>query len=104
MDQEAIERIAKEIQEAQDCRDEISPLGTAGEILKILEELGYRKLPQGKLPLLSVPDHSESIWCPHCGEEFGIESNIEYAHEAQREADIKFYTKPPFSAGFVDEG
>lgn len=33
--------------------------------------------------LLKVEDHSESIWCPHCGEEFGIESNIQYAHEAQ---------------------
>jgi len=77
----------------------------AERTLKLIEELGYRKLPQAKPPLLSVPDHSESIWCPHCGEEFGIESNIEYAHEAQREADIVFYAteKPPFSAGYVDE-
>jgi len=35
-----------------------------------------------------IPSHSEGIWCPHCGEEFGIESKIEYAREAQ--AEISF--------------
>ena len=35
-----------------------------------------------------VPHHSESIWCPHCGEEFGIESQIETERETQ--ADISF--------------
>ena len=28
-----------------------------------------------------VLHHSESIWCPHCGEEFGIESKVEYERQ-----------------------
>jgi hypothetical protein len=27
--------------------------------------------------------HSESIGCPHCGEEFGIEDKVEYEREVQ---------------------
>ena len=30
--------------------------------------------------------HSEPEFCPHCGEEFGIEDRIEYEREAQAEA------------------
>ena len=46
-----------------------------------LEELGYCQIPE--LTVLEVSSHSESISCPHCGEEFGIESGIETAHENQ---------------------
>jgi len=28
-----------------------------------------------------VLHHKESIWCPHCGEEFGIESKVEYERQ-----------------------
>ena len=59
-------------------------------IAEALYAAGYRKLPE-RPKVLPVPSHSESIWCPHCGEEFGIESNIEYARQAQLEADIKHY-------------
>ena len=112
MDKEAIERIAKEIQEAQDCRDEISPLGTAGEILKILEELDYHKFPQGKPPLLSNEEIGKQIdgllWDIADGTFYGIkegttiECKVSEFYEnwmakqrnniqAQREADIAFY-------------
>ena len=57
------------------------------EDAKRIYEAGYRLVPK-ELKGLEVKPHSESIWCPHCGEEFGIESEIEYAHEAQAE-DIK---------------
>ena len=33
--------------------------------------------------------HSEGICCPHCGEEFGIESRIEIAREAQAEISFR---------------
>lgn len=36
-----------------------------------------------------VESHSESIWCPHCGEEFGIESVIENDRELQAEISFK---------------
>ena len=93
MDKEAIERIAKEIQEAQDCRDEISPLGTAGEILKILEELDYHKFPQGKPPLLSneeIEAANKSVYgdIPVLTM---VQEEDRYIAQAQREADIKFY-------------
>lgn len=42
------------------------------------------------IPVLS---HSESIWCPHCGKEFGIESKVQYEREAQAEATWKERTK-----------
>ena len=29
--------------------------------------------------------HSRSIWCPHCGEEFGVESMVEQEREEQAE-------------------
>lgn len=44
---------------------------------------------KAKDTVIPVPDHSESIWCPHCGEEFGIESRIEQAHEFQAELSFK---------------
>ena len=61
-------------------------IDTAKEVLKVLKTLGYRLIPE--LKGLEVKPHSESIWCPHCGEEFGVESKIEQAHENQVE-DIK---------------
>jgi len=36
-----------------------------------------------ELKILKAKEHSESIWCPHCGEEFGIESEINQAYEDQ---------------------
>jgi len=40
-----------------------------------------------ELKVLEVPKHSESIWCPHCGGEFGIETRVEQAYQSQLEAD-----------------
>ncbi len=31
--------------------------------------------------LPKISSHSQSIWCPHCGEEFGIEEEIEAAEK-----------------------
>ena len=42
-----------------------------------------------KETVIDVPSHSETMSCPHCGEEFGIESKIEYAHETQAELSFK---------------
>ena len=62
----------------------------ASRILHNLEELGYRKLPQDRPPLLSdeamdkayiIPDKTQT-WPYH------LRNSIA---EAQREADIKFY-------------
>lgn len=39
--------------------------------------------------VIPTPDHSESIWCPHCGEEFGIEREISTAREEQAEVSFK---------------
>jgi len=39
--------------------------------------------------VIKVPDHSESVWCPHCGEEFGIEAAIDFAHAVQAEVSFK---------------
>lgn len=38
---------------------------------------------EAKDTVKKVESHSESIWCPHCGEEFGIESKVEYERERQ---------------------
>lgn len=43
---------------------------------------------KAKDTVIKVEPHSESIWCPHCGEEFGIEDKIEGEKEAQ--AEISF--------------
>jgi hypothetical protein len=44
---------------------------------------------EAKDTVTPTPDHSESIWCPHCGEEFGIESTIEMTKELQAEISFK---------------
>lgn len=40
---------------------------------------------QAKDTVKPTPDHSESVWCPHCGEEFGEESLVEATREEQAE-------------------
>jgi len=42
-----------------------------------------------------VERHSESIWCPHCGEEFGIEDKV----QCEREAQAKRTWEIAFKAG-----
>ncbi len=44
---------------------------------------------EAKDTVIRPTDHSESINCPHCGEEFGIESKVEYEREAQAEISFK---------------
>lgn len=46
-----------------------------------------------------VPDHSESVYCSHCGEETGIEDRIQYEREYQ--AQISF--KAGYDKGRADE-
>lgn len=41
------------------------------------------------MPLITVPSHSRSMSCPHCGEEFGVEDYAEADHIEQRDADLK---------------
>lgn len=39
---------------------------------------------------VKIPEkHSESIYCPHCGEEFGIEDKVLYERETQAEISFK---------------
>ena len=49
-----------------------------------------------------VPSHSESIWCPHCGEEFGIESKIADERELQAEISFKTGQAVGYQEGFSD--
>lgn len=101
MDREqAIEKIVKEL-EKQTVVSVNFPIGAdpsdfpinehlkeqAANILNLMESLGYRLIPELKVP--EVPNHSVSIGCPHCGGEFGIESFIEIAYEAQRDYDLR---------------
>lgn len=51
----------------------------------------YREIE--KAPINTPSPHSESIWCPNCGEEFGIESKVEDERVIQRDADHEYYTK-----------
>ena len=44
-----------------------------------------------------TPDHSESVYCPHCGEEFGQESYIATIRELQAEISFKAGKEPAFS-------
>lgn len=44
---------------------------------------------EAKDTIQPVGQHSESIWCPHCGEEFGIEDKVEYEREIQAEISFK---------------
>lgn len=44
---------------------------------------------KAKDTVVPVEKHSQSIWCPHCGEEFGIESKVEYERELQAEISFK---------------
>lgn len=44
---------------------------------------------EAKDTVLPVGRHNESIVCPHCGEEFGIESKVEYERELQSEISFK---------------
>ena len=63
------------------------PMKFLNELLPLIEQAGYCQVPE--LKVKEVPDHSESIWCPHCGEEFGVEETIESAFEAQRDYDLQ---------------
>ena len=56
---------------------------------------------EAKDTVKSVPAHSESIWCPHCGEEFGIESEVEYEREAQAEITAPIFFKLGLKEGFI---
>lgn len=44
---------------------------------------------EAKDTVMSVGRHNESVYCPHCGEEFGIESKVEYEREMQAEISFK---------------
>lgn len=44
---------------------------------------------EAKDTVVEVRPHSESIWCPHCGEEFGIEGKVECERETQAEISFK---------------
>ena len=57
---------------------------------------------EAKDTVIPVPSHSESIWCPHCGDEFGIESKVEYEREAQAEISFKAGVKLGYTAGKLD--
>ena len=49
-----------------------------------------------------IPEgHSESIWCPHCGEEFGIEDKVLIEREVQ--AGISFKAGIKEVVDWVDE-
>ena len=39
--------------------------------------------------VVPVGRHNESVSCPRCGEEFGIESKVEYEREFQAEISFK---------------
>ena len=39
--------------------------------------------------VIKTEEHSESIWCPHCSGEFGIETYIETTREEQAEISFK---------------
>lgn len=39
--------------------------------------------------VIPVEPHSQRVWCHHCGEEFGIESKIEYERTVQAEISFK---------------
>ncbi len=39
------------------------------------------------MKILPVREHSETSYCPHCGEEFGLESYAENQRYLQLEAD-----------------
>lgn len=56
-------------------------IGTAGEILSLVKELGYRKLPKDKPPLLEVHD-CHQVDNP---------SDYNMGADAQRDADIRHY-------------
>ena len=38
---------------------------------------------------VKVGRHNESVYCSNCGEEFGIESKVEYEREFQAEVSFK---------------
>lgn len=66
--------------------------GEAWKLAELIYKQGYRKFLEDNMPPVLKPElHSESIGCPHCGEEFGIEMEIEMARETQRDADVKWY-------------
>ena len=52
---------------------------------------------------VKIPEsHSESIWCPHCGEEFGIEDKVLYERETQAEISFKAGKDQGYKTGFDD--
>lgn len=44
---------------------------------------------EAKDTVIETRDHSESVYCPHCGEEFGQESYIAIIREFQAEVSFK---------------
>jgi len=56
-----------------DILDETLGAGYDGTVLGIGEAADkIMNLFEGERPLLEVPSHGKSIWCLHCGEEFGV--------------------------------
>jgi hypothetical protein len=45
------------------------------------------------MKLLTVPEHSYSVNCPHCREKFGIEDYIDPAHQAQLDKVLQEQSK-----------
>ena len=58
------------------------------EYLKCAEgllKLCVERIEQEKQTQIIIPSHSETEVCPHCGEEFGIESYIEEVRRCEKE-------------------
>jgi len=75
----------EQIQDKWGCNPVDEPI-IAREILTALEELGYRKLPEGEPPLLSSEDINL------CGIKHVIlRKDAEAIAQAQRDSDIRWY-------------
>lgn len=87
MDKEAQEHIGYFLSVAQKIgknRDYLNVRGSARALLNQLEQLGYRKLPKDKPPLLRDEEITEVSFCKTMG-------RYKEVAQAQREADIKWY-------------
>lgn len=64
----------------------------AGEILSLLGEVGYRKLPKGKPQLLSDEEIREVVGDFILSKSYGnLLQDLRDCNQAQRESDIKYY-------------
>ena len=57
---------------------------------------------EAKDTVMPVGRHNEGISCPLCGEEFGIESKVEYEREMQAEISFKAGAIEGYQTGFLD--